>query len=134
MAIYYATEDELRTELGVAEAVLSDAAAAILITDAELFIDLLIGNRGISLPSGRKVVEADVEAYQWTAVNRATVKLAADLYRNPKAYRGAQWKSVSGPDFSVSGPLFAAASSAAEAIAGPLLTSSGLRRAGVMAR
>lgn len=124
---YYTTADDLRTLLGVDESTLSDASALELILDAEDMIDEYLGGRGIDTTTGRKVIETDVEAWQWDKLARATLKLAAKIYENDSLLDGAEWDSVSGPDYSFSGRI----TSGLEAIAGPqilaILNQSGLR-------
>jgi len=121
---YYCTEDELRSELGVTEAVLSDDDAAKLIEETEDLVDDLLGGWPPDTTTGRKIIEADVETWQWAKLNRATYLLAADVYRTPERYRGQAYKSVSGPDFSFSGPLSGQVPRAILAV----LDASGLRR------
>lgn len=123
--VHYAEPDELRDVLGLTEDVLPDKRALRLIRDAEDTIDRLLG--ASILPdetTGRKILEADVEAWQWEKLRRATVAVAELLHSNPELARGQQWRSVSGPDFSFAGPQ--GATVGAQVIA--LLDDSGLRR------
>lgn len=95
---YYSTTVLLNAELGVTPA-LSDAQALVHIQDAE---DLVDGVLDAWLPdetTGRKIVEADVDAWQWAKLTRATTKVAANLYRNPGVLTTAQYRRVKGPDF-----------------------------------
>lgn len=102
---YYTTANALRTELGVDNTVLSDGDAAKLIESAEDLIDELVGNWPVDTTTGRKIVQAQIDAWQWSKLGRATLKLAAALYRDPDLARGQRYRSQSGPDFSVSGPV-----------------------------
>lgn len=94
------------------------------IENAEDVIDDLLG-RPTSDPAttGRKVVQTDVEAWQWAKLKRATIKLAAALWANPNLVGGRRWRSESGPDFSFSGPQGSQVGGQVLA----LLTASGLR-------
>lgn len=102
---YYCTEDQLRDELGVNASTLTNDAAVALIETAEDITDALLGSWPTDEESGRKVVEADVEEWQWKKLGRFVVKLAALMYRQPKLLEGRRWETESGPDFSVSGPI-----------------------------
>jgi hypothetical protein len=102
---YYCTKDEVRTELAVDSSVLSDAAALKLILQTEDLVDDLLGGWPPDITTGRKILQANVDAWQWAKLNRATYLLAADVYANPARYTGQAFRSVSGPDFSFSGPL-----------------------------
>lgn len=104
MAVYYTTAALLRTELGVTSQVLSDAAAEKIIEEAEDSVDSLLGG-WVPHTTGRKVLEGDVDPWQWTKLRKATTIFAAKLYLEPDLLSGQQWKSVAGPDFSFSGPL-----------------------------
>lgn len=99
---YYTTAANLNTEL---DTTLDGARAVALIQDAEDLIDELLGFWPIDEDTGRKIVEDQVEAWQWEKLGRATLKLAAKLYRQPELVDGLQYKSISGPDFSFSGPV-----------------------------
>lgn len=102
---YYCTADQLRTELGVSSTVLPDAAATVLIQSAEDLIDRLLG-AGMYWPdetTGRKIRQADVEAWQWAKLTRATVLLAARLYTQPDLLADTGADRVKGPDFEISG-------------------------------
>jgi hypothetical protein len=121
----YTTIAALRTELDVDSTVLPDDRALSLIEDAEDAIDSLLGGATSDPdPSGRKVDAADVDDWQFAKLGRATLKLAAAGYRQPDLLAGRQWQSVSGPDFSFSGPI-------GTQVSGQVLTllnDSGLRR------
>lgn len=117
----YVTAAELRLEVG--DEIDTDRAQR-LILDAEDLIDELLGVRPVNETTGRKVVAADVDGWRFTKLKRATLKLAVRLYREP-GLTGRLWRSVSGPDFSFSGPLSGTEfGSDVEAV----LNQSGLRR------
>jgi len=101
---YYTTATALRTELGVDNTTLPDADALKIIQNAEDLVDELLGGWPIDRTTLRKVVQANVEAWQWTLLGRSTVKLAAQLYRDPELARRREWTNIKGPDFQVSGP------------------------------
>lgn len=109
MPVYYATAAQLRDELEVDALTLPDARAEKLITDAEDLIDTLLGFWRVNETTGRKIVQADVEAWQFTKLTRATVLTAANIYRNPAVLTSPQWDEVKGPDFwfvgRIGGPL-----------------------------
>ncbi|HZP14701.1 MAG TPA: hypothetical protein VFA96_02675 [Nocardioides sp.] len=86
------------------QTVLPDVTANALIQDTEDMIDELLGMRPVDTSTGRKVVVTDVQAWQWTKLQRATVKLAAAYYRQPDLFEGPKWTSQRGPDFAVAGP------------------------------
>lgn len=121
---YYTTAAALRTELGVTESVLPNDEAVRLIESAEDLIDADLGVRKVDPTTGRRVVESEVEAWQWAKLGRATAKLAAAIYRTPDLLAGPGWKSISGPDFSYSGPT----GSRFGPTIGALLDQTGLRR------
>ena len=121
---YYATAAELRTYLNVSSGTLSDSAAIVLIQDAEDWIDSLLGGWPVDETTGRKILQADVLAWQWSKLNRATIKAAGALYNTPALFTQSRYRKESGPDFSVEdpqggGPLAPAVT---------LLNASGLRR------
>lgn len=101
----YCTSDELRAELNLDDEVLDDAEATRVIQDAEDIIDRFLG--GWSLDgqeeTGRKVLQIDVEPWQWAKLTRAAVKLAARFYTEPSVLEQF-YQETKGPDFSVSGP------------------------------
>lgn len=126
----YTTAANVRSELDVDATALSDTAALRLIRTAESLIDQQLGSRWVDETTGRKVVQADVDDWRWQKLTDATTVLAARLYEHPELLEQ-QYTSLSGPDFSRSGPI------------GPrlitpeidaLLNSSGLRRMGGRAR
>lgn len=124
MAVYYSTAALVRTELGYTSQQLSDAAAEKVIEEAEDTIDALLGGWVPDSTTGRKILQGDVEPWQWTKLRRATTILAAKLVLDPDLLGGQQWRSVSGPDFSFSGPL----SGKLPGRVTDLLTDSALRR------
>lgn len=101
----YTTEDAVRSLLNVSSLVLSDEAAGVLIDDASDLIDEALGARPVDPSTGRKVVEADVEAWQWIKLGKATAKLAAQIYRDPAVASGHRWRRQKGPDFEVEDPI-----------------------------
>ena len=101
----YTDADMVRSLLGVSEASLSDERAAVLIADAEDLIDEALGARPVDPDTGRKVVEADVETWQWAKLGRATAKLAAQIYSDPTVATGQRWRRQKGPDFEVEDPI-----------------------------
>lgn len=121
---YYTTAAALRTELGgLTIGDLSDAAALVLIQHAEDRVDSLLGGRPIDETTLRKVVEADVESWQWSLLGRATVVLAALLYGTPNLLTQPRYRREKGPDFEVEDPLGGVIP---ETVIGPL-NGSGLR-------
>lgn len=121
---FYCTATELRTYLDVTSGTLSDEAAIVLIEDAEDWVDNLLGGWYPDETTGRKILEADVLAWQWSKLNRATIKAAGALYNTPALFTQSRYRKESGPDFSVEdpqggGPLAPAVT---------LLNASGLRR------
>lgn len=125
----YATPAELRAEPEVPDTA-TDAELAPVIALAEDRIEDWLGARPRDPETGRLVVEADVEAWQWTKLRRATVRLAARLFENPDALTPSRYESVSGPDFSKSGPTSPVAQIADVRIP---LNASGLRIMGARA-
>lgn len=101
----YTTADDVRTVLGVSEDAFDDDAAEALILTAEDITDDLLGAWTIDDASGRKIVEADVDDWQFEKLGRFVAQLTAKLYLNPSLVNGVQWTSESGPDFSHSGPV-----------------------------
>lgn len=105
MAVYYSTPAALRTQLGgISDTVLPDAQAEVLIADAEDVIDDLLGGWPTDETTGRKIVEADVDAMPWSKIERATVKLAAAIYTQPDLLTRMRYHREKGPDFEVEGP------------------------------
>jgi hypothetical protein len=119
---YYTTTAALIAEPGLAAVSAADATK--IIENAEDLIDELLGGWPIDKTTGRKIVQAQVEAWQWTKLGRATLKLAVALYKEPDLARRNRWASEKGPDFAVSGPIGGAI--ATEVLAP--LNQSGLRR------
>lgn len=124
----YATPTELRAALDVDQNVLDDAAATALILDAEDLIDRVLGGWPPDETTGRKIVQGDVEAWQWAKLGRATAKLAARLHRDPGLLSSPVYRSVSGPDFSFVGPQGGGAGQVFGVQVLALLDDSGLRR------
>ncbi len=127
---YYTDATALNAELGTS---LTAPQALPFILDAEAEIDRLLGAVPVDTSTGRKVVQANVDAWQWVKLQRATVKLAAAIYRSPGLLTDARWQSVSGPDFSFSGPLSGAVSGVGRDVLNEL-NQSGLRRLSTRAR
>ena len=121
---FYCTATELRTYLGVSSGTLGDAAAIVLIQDAEDWIDTLLGGWPVDETTGRKILQADVLAWQWTKLGRATVKTAGAVYHDPTLLTVRRYRREKGPDFEVEDPLGGGALTPAVA----LLNASGLRR------
>ena len=105
MSTVYATAAELRTELGVNSTTLPDAAANALILEAEDFTDALLGGWPIDETSGRKIVEDQVEAWQWSKLKRAVLLLAVELYSTPTLLQRPRYRREKGPDFEFEDPL-----------------------------
>lgn len=120
----YCTAAELRDYLDVDDSILSDLAAIVLIQDAEDWIDNLLGGWYPDETTGRKILEADVLAWQWGKLTRATTLVAAALYNAPALLTVRQYRREKGPDFEVEDPL----GGGALAPAITLLNASGLRR------
>jgi hypothetical protein len=100
----YATPSELRDALGLTDAQLPDPEATDLILNAEDWIDGELGARTIDPATGRKVIEDEVEPWQWAKLTRATLKVAAKLHADPNHLQGSAWETVKGPDFETTGP------------------------------
>jgi hypothetical protein len=103
----YATPAELKAEPEIPDA-MTDPAADALIESAEDAIDNELGPWTVhttGTSEGRKIAEADVFDWQWAKLKRATVRLAVRLHLEPGILERARYKSVSGPDFSYSGPI-----------------------------
>ena len=122
--VVYATASELRTELGVNDTTLPDAAAEALILEAEDFTDNLLGGWPIDETSGRKIVEAQVEVWQWSKLKRAVLLLAVELYGTPTLLQRPRYRREKGPDFEFEDPLGGGILSRYMAV----LNDSGLRR------
>lgn len=123
----YSTTALLRTQLGVDFTVLSNTAATVLLSDACEIIDRLLGGWYPDEATGRKIDEDDVEAWQWAKLQRATTLLAARLHGN-SALVEQFWSTVSGPDFSRSGPAGGSLARILGVQTLALLDNSGLRR------
>lgn len=123
---YYAQPADLRAELGVDSSVLDDDAALKLIADAEDVVDSLLGAWPIQITTGRKIDPTlhGILSWQIGKLTRATVKIAALVHATPDIFTQRQYTSVSGPDFTVSGPVSGLLGTHVLAI----LDSSGLRR------
>lgn len=132
---YYCTSNELRTELGLNAEALPDPIAIAKIQDAEDLIDRLLGGWawGEEESTGRKVVQGDVMPWQWAKLIRATVKLSARIYQQPDLL-DQTYQTVSGPDFSFSGPKGGALVHMIGVQVLALLDDSGLRRIAGRAR
>lgn len=118
---FYCTAAEVRTELGVDTTVLNDADGSRLIQDAEDVIDDALGIAPVDQTTGRKVVQTQVMAWQWTKVKRATLKVCRFLFQNPDWLATQRHASVGG-DESVGSPYGFPVPAAAA-----LLDDSGLR-------
>jgi hypothetical protein len=133
----YCTVAELVAELEAQEASgIPDTTRAIRqIEDAEDLIDRLLGGWywGPNEETGRKVTQGDVMSYQWAKLTRATVKLAARLYQQPKLLDQV-YQAVRGPDFSFTGPKGGALVTIIGVQVLALLDDSGLRRVAGHAR
>lgn len=124
LAGYYTTPNRVRDEFDVDDETLDDTRAARLIRDASDLVDQLLGSYLPDATTGRKILQADVEAWQWDLLVRAATKLAAQLHTDPRGFDQQRWRSVRGPDFAFSDPL----GSATSRVALQLLNQSGLRR------
>lgn len=127
--ITYGAAADLRAQLGLDATAIPDARAVLLLGDASDLVDAMLGVWCVDTVTGRKIVQADVEDWQWTKLARASVLLAAELHRDPRLLSGQQYSSVSGPDFSFSGPLGGRIGAQFAA----LLNDTGLRRLGTRA-
>lgn len=126
----YCTTAQLVAELEVgSDAVPDNAVATRTIEDAEDLIDRMLGGWfwGPNEQTGRKVTQGDVMPWQWSKLTRATVKLAARLYRDPSVLDQV-YQTISGPDFSASGPKGGALVKMIGVQVLALLDDSGLRR------
>jgi hypothetical protein len=119
---YYTDADAVRTELGVDDVVLDDAAALQLIVKSETFVDEMLGVIPVDVDTGRKIVEDDVEGWQWAKLGEATVQMAVFLFRNPAWSLEQRYDSV-GNEVSGSGPL-----GSPLPLVSAILNQSGLRR------
>lgn len=121
---HYTNPTALRAELGLEVAELPDEEAWPLIVDAEDLIDEELGARLVDQTTGRKVVQDQVQAWQWDKLGRATAKLAAALRASPELAVGQRWQRVRGPDFETEGPL----GPTHGPTVGAILSQTGLRR------
>lgn len=103
----YATAAELKALPGMND--LSDDQANALLEDACDWVDSQLGARKTDPATGRKVIEGEVLAWQWTKLKRATLKVATRLQQNPGILTAEQWETVKGPDFETTGRLSVAA-------------------------
>ena len=126
MAVVYSSADALRAELGVDEATLSDADAEKLILSAEDITDGMLGRWFTDSTTGRKIVEAEVDAWRWLKLERFTTLLAAYLHLHPGVQGQQRYNTVKGPDFEFSGPLTGGSWVPRSIVA--VLNQSGLRR------
>lgn len=114
----YSTPEMVRDRLGVDETTLPDDRAVRLILAAEDAIDVVLGPRPVDAATGRKVMEADVEPWQWERLQRAATELAARAFTDPQLLGGQRWQEVAGPDFRFRGPLSGGAPDIAATVAG----------------
>jgi hypothetical protein len=127
---YYCSTEELRGELEVGEGTVpDDTIAKRTIEDAEDLVDRMLGGWfwGPNELTGRKVTEGDVMAWQWAKLKRATVKLAARIYRDPSLLDQV-YEAIRGPDFSMQGPKGSALVHMIGVQVLALIDDSGLRR------
>lgn len=127
---HYTSPNAVRALLGVDDTTLTDDAAFALIVDAEDYIDSLLGAWYVDETTGRKILQADVQAWQWDKLVRAATKTAAALYQAPALLTARRYRKESGPDFTLEDPQ--GGGPLAPAIT--LLNASGLRRLGGRAR
>lgn len=98
----YATVAVLRAEPDVPDGEPPlDGELANKLLEAEDLIDRIAGARGVDVATGRKFVPARMSAGAALALERATVILAVEVYRDPAAFAPAAAKTVSGPDFTL---------------------------------
>jgi hypothetical protein len=131
----YASVEELQAEL--ADGPVPDGAAATrVIQDAEDVIDRFLGGARWwpEETTGRKVVQANVLPWQWAKLTRATVKLAARLYRDSTLLTEQAFETIRGPDFSATKPSGGAAVRLLGIQVLALLDDSGLRQLAGRAR
>jgi len=103
MTVYYTTAAAVQAEPGCSA--LDNGTVEALIVRAEDITDELLGAWSVDDATGRKIVQADVEAWQWQRLGRFVSRVAARLHTDVDVMGAGQWNSVSGPDFSFSGPL-----------------------------
>lgn len=100
----YTTAALVRAEPEVPDAAV-DGEIEPLITQAEEQLDEWLGAWRIQptgASAGRKIAQAEVDAWQWDKLQRATTRLAARLFAKPSLLQGPEYASTSGPDFSTS--------------------------------
>ena len=130
MSTVYATASELRSALSVSLAELPDTRAEAVILEAEDFTDSLLGGWPPDETTGRKIVEAQVDAWQWAKLKRAVLLLAVELYSTPTLLQRPRYRREKGPDFEFEDPLGGGVLSRYLTV----LDDSGLRRLGGRAR
>lgn len=96
MPLTYTDEDAIRTTIGVDDEVLDDDAAETLGVQAEDVIDEMLGAGWPDEDTGRKIVEADVDDWQWEKLGRATAAAAKFLYQHPDWLSEQRYSSVGG--------------------------------------
>jgi hypothetical protein len=74
-----------------------------LLTEASDWIDAQLGAREVDPITGRKVIEDEVEPWQWAKLVRATHKVAQRIDAEPNILQSPQWDTIKGPDFETSG-------------------------------
>lgn len=132
----YAAAQDLRDELDVANPPLTDAIANALIVKAQDRVDRLAGPIGVDTytggtGTGLKFTPGNLLGWQGAKLTRATVIIAAALYRDPNAFNLSQFDETHGPDFRVKTPKFGGMSPAgvqALILADQLLTEARLKR------
>ena len=105
MSVVYATAAELRSELDVDDTTLPDVQADAILLEAEDFTDSLLGGWPPDETTGRKIVEAQVDAWQWEKLNRAVLLLAVEIYGSPTLLQRPRYRREKGPDFEFEDPL-----------------------------
>lgn len=127
---YYAAPDDLRGDLDLEPADLSDAAANRLLRAAEDLVDRLVGPAGVYPDTGRKYDVSETGGLsdrQRLALNEATVLLAAAEHLDPGSTAPPTHETVEGPDFKLGKPTGARASAVMRRAAAKL-DANGLRR------
>lgn len=82
---------------------LPDADADKIIADACDLVDADLGPWPLEIVNGRKVVQADTEAWRWAKLKRAALEVGKYLFANPGAASEREYRDTSG-DVSLSGP------------------------------
>jgi hypothetical protein len=124
MSTVYLSAGELRTQLGLNVSDLSDSAAEAIIDEAEDHVDSKLGGWPVDPDTGRKIIQTDVETWQWSKLKKATLLIAEQLHGEPGLLSRAAYRRTKGPDFEVEDPLGGGKLARAESV----LTDSGLRR------